>query len=52
MQNLSVLLLAIAGLASMVLADQVYIYSPPKNGVYKPKDIMDIRYKGKKDIQW
>ncbi|KAI8886915.1 hypothetical protein K501DRAFT_269296 [Backusella circina FSU 941] len=45
MQNLSVLLLAIVGLASAVLADQIYIYSPPKNGIYKPKDIMDIRYK-------
>ena len=29
---------------AMVFADQIYIYGPPSNGVYHPKDVMDIRY--------
>jgi hypothetical protein len=31
----------------VVQADQMYIYSPPRNALYSPKDIMDLRYKGK-----
>ncbi|KAI8646836.1 hypothetical protein BD408DRAFT_409290 [Parasitella parasitica] len=29
---------------AMVLADQIFIYGPPTNGIYHPKDVMDIRY--------
>ncbi|CEP18255.1 hypothetical protein [Parasitella parasitica] len=29
---------------AMVLADQIFIYGPPANGVYHAKDVMDIRY--------
>lgn len=32
---------------AMVFADQIYIYGPPSNGIYHPKDVMDIRYHGK-----
>ncbi|GAN11253.1 hypothetical protein MAM1_0517c10812 [Mucor ambiguus] len=28
----------------MVVADQIYIYGPPSNGIYHTNDIMDIRY--------
>ncbi|CAO3618534.1 unnamed protein product [Mucor fragilis] len=33
-----------AALAMVVVADQIFIYGPPSNGMYRPKDIMDIRY--------
>ncbi|KAI8967400.1 hypothetical protein BDF20DRAFT_900871 [Mycotypha africana] len=29
---------------TMVMADQILIYGPPKNAVYSPNDIVDIRY--------
>lgn len=44
----SLLLVAfIASLLLFVKADQIIIYSPPRNAVYNAKDIMDLRYKGK-----
>ncbi|KAL9552771.1 hypothetical protein MBANPS3_003612 [Mucor bainieri] len=33
-----------AALVMLAVADQIYIYGPPSNGIYHPKDIMDIRY--------
>lgn len=43
----SILTFMLAALAMVVVADQIYIYGPPSNGIYHPKDIMDIRYHGK-----
>ncbi|KAK4519078.1 uncharacterized protein ATC70_009309 [Mucor velutinosus] len=40
----SILTFMMAALAMVVVADQIYIYGPPSNGIYHPKDIMDIRY--------
>ncbi|EPB91839.1 hypothetical protein HMPREF1544_01347 [Mucor circinelloides 1006PhL] len=40
----SILTFMLAALAMVVVADQIYIYGPPSNGIYHPKDIMDIRY--------
>ncbi|KAG2208330.1 hypothetical protein INT47_006186 [Mucor saturninus] len=31
-------------LVQIVLSDDIYIYGPPQNGIYHPKDVMDIRY--------
>ncbi|CAO3647312.1 unnamed protein product [Mucor hiemalis] len=31
-------------LVKLVLSDEIYIYSPPQNGIYHPTDVMDIRF--------
>lgn len=43
---LSALVLLVIAAVSLVIADEIYIYGPPQNGIYHPSDIMDIRYRG------
>jgi hypothetical protein len=46
MKSLTFLLLVATSLIYKVIADQIVVYGPPEGGIYRPKDIMDIRYKG------
>jgi hypothetical protein len=47
MKNFTFLLLVATSLIYKVFADQIVVYGPPEGGIYHPKDIVDIRYKGR-----